>query len=224
MPSLNYPNLFHYSCRMNPLPRLSPRLSVIYELIEKLQQQYPYPCIWDCCCDHGYLGIKILANELCEKIIFVDQLTHLIEQLSGKLAESEGRHELITADAGELSFKAGQRHLVILAGVGGDTSVEIVEAIEDRHPAVQIDYIFCPSTSQKALREYLANNNFQQAYEGLVCDNKRYYEILYVKGKAVANKQARISLSCTLWNKDNPDHQRYLKKINTPRGSKKTRR
>ena len=74
------------------------------------------------------------------------------------------------------------------------------------------------------MREYLTNNNFQQAFEDLVLDNKRYYEILYVKGKAINNKQARVSLSCTLWNKDNPEHQRYLKKINAPRGSKKNRR
>jgi len=210
---------------MNPLPRLSPRLNAIYELIEELQQQSPYSCVWDCCCDHGYLGIKILANELCEKTVFVDQLTHLIEQLSIRLGTfDESRHELITADAGELNFNDKLRHLVLLAGVGGETSVEIVKAIEDRHPAVQIDYIFCPSTSQKALREYLTNNNFQQAFEDLVLDNKRYYEILYVKGKAIDNKQARVSLSCTLWNKDNSEHQHYLKKINAPRGSKKNRR
>ena len=159
---------------MNPLPRLSPRLNAIYELIEELQYQYPYPCVWDCCCDHGHLGIKILVNGLSDKIIFVDQLMHLIEQLSVRLGTfDESRHELITADAGELNFNDELRHLVILAGVGGETSVEIVKAIEDRHPAVQIDYIFCPSTSQKALREYLTNNNFQQAFEDLVLDNKR---------------------------------------------------
>lgn len=208
---------------MKTQPSLSPRLNAIYELIESLQQHSPYPRIWDCCCDHGYLGIKILASKLCEKIIFVDQLPHLIDQLSHKLSAFDGSYELKTADAGDLSFNLLQRHLVILAGIGGDTSVEILESIENRHPDVQIDYIFCPSTSQKALRKYLVNNNFHQAYEGLVCDNKRYYEIIYVNGKVVEKEQTRVSLSCTLWNKNNPDHQRYLKKINVPRGSKKTR-
>jgi len=210
---------------MNPLPSLGPRLNAIYKLVAKIQQQSPYPCIWDCCCDHGYLGIKILGNELCEKILFVDQLPHLIEQLSSKLLVFDtGKHELIAADAADLSFNADQRHLVILAGVGGDTSVEIVRAIESKHPTVQIDYIFCPSTSQKSLREYLAHYNFALASESLVCDNKRYYEILYVKGKILGSDHRKVSLSCDLWDKDNSDQQRYLRKINAPRGSKKPKR
>ena len=210
---------------MNPTSSLSPRLNAIYELVEQIQQQRPYPTIWDCCCDHGYLGIKILGNDLCAKMIFVDQLPHLIEQLTHKLAPFDtGKHELITADAGDLSFSAEQRHLVILAGVGGDTSVEIVKAIENNHPTTQIDYIFCPSSSKKTLREYLAHNEFSLAAENLVSDNKRYYEILWVKGKPEGKDYSKVSLSCNLWDKDNPDQQRYLNKINTPRGSKKPKR
>ena len=210
---------------MNPSSKLSPRLNALYELVVNTQQQSPYPCIWDCCCDHGYLGIKILADDLCEKMVFVDQLPHLIEQLSNKLAPFDtGRHELIAADAADLSFSADQRHLVILAGVGGDTSVEIVKTIESNHPAAQIDYLLCPSSSKKTLREYLANNEFSLVDESLVYDNRRYYEILLVKGKTGGNDYSKVSLNCNLWDEENPDHQRYLNKINAPRGSKKPKR
>ena len=210
---------------MNPLARLSPRLNSIFELIGKIQEDQPYPYIWDCCCDHGYLGIKILANEMCEKMVFVDKLPHIIEQLNNKLAPFDtGKHELITADAGELKFSADQKHLVILAGVGGDTSVEIVKSIEINHPAIQIDYIFCPSSSKKTLREYLAQNKFALLDETLVSDNKRYYEILLVKGKASGDDYSKVSPACELWDEDNPEHQRYLNKINAPRGSKKPKR
>jgi tRNA (adenine22-N1)-methyltransferase len=210
---------------MNPLSRLSPRLNAIYELVDQVQRDHPYSTIWDCCCDHGYLGIKILANGLCEKMVFVDQLPHLIEQLDNKLAPFDtGRHTLIVADAGGLRLDASQHHLVILAGVGGDTSVDIVKSIKSNHPTGRIDYIFCPSSSKKTLREYLAHNEFGLLEERLVCDNKRYYEILLVKGKCIGKEYSKVSLSCGLWDEDNPDHQRYLKKINTPRGSKKPKR
>ena len=200
---------------MNPSSRLGPRLNAILELVTRLQQQNPYSCIWDCCCDHGYLGIKILVEDLCEKLIFVDQLAHIIEQLSSRLAPfCTGKHELITADAGDLCFDSQQRHLVILAGVGGVNMVQIINAIEHKHPNVQIDYIFCPSTGQHTLREFLAAGDFGLLYETLACENQRYYEILFCQGKATVSELPRVSLSCEMWEADNPDHQRFLNKIN----------
>lgn len=210
---------------MNPSSSLGPRLNAIHELVAGIQQKNSYPCIWDCCCDHGYLGIKILSENLCEKLLFVDQLPHIINELAERLAPySNGKYELIAADAGELSFATQQRHLVILAGVGGECTVEIISAIESKHPDVQIDYIFCPSTSQNALREYLAENNFGLLFESIVCEKKRCYEIIFVQGKAMKNELPRVLASCNLWEEDNPVHQRYLSKINKPRGSKKPRR
>ena len=215
---------------MNPSSRLGPRLNTILEYVSRVQQDKAYPYIWDCCCDHGYLGIKILSENLCEKLIFVDQLPHLIEQLSKKLApfcmqnNNVGEYELITADAGELKFNSKLRHLVILAGIGGETTVEIVTTIEENHPNVQIDYIFCPSASHTALREYLAVNEFGLEFETLACEKQRYYEIMFVKGKATSNELPRVSLTCTLWEKANDNHQRYLAKINAPRTSKKPKR
>ena len=210
---------------MNPSSKLGPRLSSIYDLIIQTQQKKPYLYIWDCCCDHGYLGIKILANKLCEKVVFVDQLPHLIEQLNNKLAPFDiGRHELITANAGNLNFNANTRNLVILAGVGGDTSVDIVQSIIKNHPSGLIDFIFCPSSSKQTLRKYLAQNKFGLLDEKLVYDNKRYYEILFVKRTSEESDESKVLLNCGLWEDENPDHQRYLKKINTPRTSKKSKR
>jgi len=210
---------------MNPSSKLGPRLSSIYDLIIQMQQKKPYLYIWDCCCDHGYLGIKILANKLCEKVVFVDQLPHLIEQLNNKLAPFDiGRHELITANAGNLNFNANTRNLVILAGVGGDTSVDIVQSIIKNHPSGLIDFIFCPSSSKQTLRKYLAQNKFGLLDEKLVYDNKRYYEILFVKRTSEESDESKVLLNCGLWEDENPDHQRYLNKINTPRTSKKSKR
>ena len=172
---------------MNPSSSLGPRLNAVLELVRQLQIQNPYPCIWDCCCDHGYLGIKILIDNLCEKLVFVDQVPHIIEQLTEKLAPfSTGKHDLITADAGELCFDSRQRHLVLLAGLGGERTVHIIKSIQKRHPLVHIDYIFCPSGRQNVLREYLQEQGFDLAFERTAYENRRYYEIYFVAGKTVA--------------------------------------
>ena len=210
---------------MNPSASIGSRLNAILELVTDVQQKEPYPYIWDCCCDHGYLGIKILSHDLCEKLVFVDQLPHIIEHLTDRIAPySTGKHELITADAGDLVFDSQNRHLVILAGVGGECIIEIVSEIESNHPDVQIDYIFCPSSKQSILREYLSSQSMGLLFESIVCEKKRCYEIIYVQGKAEIGSLPAVSLTCDLWDMDNEDHQQYLKKINTPRVSKKPKR
>lgn len=207
---------------MHPSSRLGPRLNAIFELVVDVQQKRPYTFIWDCCCDHGYLGIKILSENLCDKLIFVDQLPHLIEQLTHKLEPFvTGKHQLIAAPAGDLNFELQQRHLVIIAGVGAETVVQIMQDIECRHENVDIDYILCPSTIKNILREYLFKERFGLLFEQLVCENKRYYEIILVRGNALNSELPIVSESCEMWDENNADHQRYLKKINTARVSKK---
>jgi len=210
---------------MNPSAGLGLRLNAILNLITDIQQKSPYPCIWDCCCDHGYLGIKILSQNLCEKLIFVDQLPHIIDQLAVKIAPFDtGKHELIAADAGDLVFDPQYRHLVILAGVGGECIIDIVDKIELNHSDTQIDYIFCPSSRHNILREYLSLKNVGLLYEDIVCEKKRCYEIIYVQGKTESGLLPSVSLVSDLWDMNKVEHQQYLKKINRPRVSKKPKR
>jgi len=210
---------------MPPSSQLGSRLHAIFEIVKEAQKNQNYSSIWDCCCDHGYLGIKMLREDLCKKIIFVDKLPHIIESLSLKLAPfNTGKHELKAADASDLEFDLQCKHLVIVAGVGGETSPEIVESIEKNHSHVHIDYLFCPSARQKELREYLADQQFGLLSEHLVGEKKRYYEILLVRQPARACELAAVPLSCNLWDDENVDQQRFLKKMNTPRQSKKPKR
>jgi tRNA (adenine22-N1)-methyltransferase len=169
---------------MNPSSRLGPRLNAILELVAQVQQQKAYSCAWDCCCDHGYLGIKILTENLCERMVFVDQVPHIIEQLAKKLEPfCTGKHKLISADVGQLNFNLDQLHLVILAGVGGERTVQIISAIKRNNPNARIDYIFCPSTSRGVLRKYLLEKGLSIKFESSVCENRRFYEIMFVEDK-----------------------------------------
>ena len=210
---------------MNIILKLSPRLNSIFEWIQQAKKQKPYDEIWDCCCDHGYLGINILSAKLCEKLIFVDQLPHIIKNLQDKLQSFEmSNHEFIVADAGNLKFDSTQKHLVILAGVGGECSVDIIQRIEKEHKNIEIDYIICPSASQLFLRKYLHEEKFNSLDEKIVCEKNRCYEIFFVSRKATNKPSLHVPIKCDLWKDDNKQHQAYLKKINGLRGSKKPKR
>lgn len=98
------------------------------------QKEKRYTCIWDCCCDHGFLGIKILADDLCDQLIFVDSVAPIMAKLAARLRPyPPGRYVLLTQDAGTLRFHPDRQHLVILAGLGGEQIVDIVRAIKATH-------------------------------------------------------------------------------------------
>ncbi len=197
---------------------LGPRLNAIYSLVEHAQEslQKRYDSVWDSCCDHGYLGVKILANQLCSKMHFVDHKPHIIDQLKRRIAryniaEFEGCYQALAQDVGTLCFAQKQRHLVIIAGVGGEQTINMMSAINKQNSLTNIDFILCPTTTQFDLREYLSGENFYVNYESLVTEKGRDYELLYVTINSTSHKP--ITLTGAMWQPQNPCHQRYLNKL-----------
>ncbi|NIB38087.1 hypothetical protein HBA55_00740 [Pseudomaricurvus alkylphenolicus] len=195
-------------------PSLGARLNAIADLVASAPE--PYSHIWDCCCDHGYLGIHLIRQQLCGKVIFVDQVPHLIEELKPRLCEFASEHyDAIAGDAGQLRIDSQHRNLVIIAGVGGECMVDILSRLEVNNSLAQLDFIFCPTTSQYDLREYLANREFGLLYESLVTEKGRDYELIYAQGSCRSSSQPQVSLTGQLWDRKNALHSRHLKKLIT---------
>lgn len=197
---------------------LGARLNAVFELVceAQLKPASAYDKVWDCCCDHGYLGAKLLAAGVSPAVAFVDQQAHIIEQLAAKLQTLDdgsltGRYEALACDAGTLNLLPGLRHLVILAGVGGEHIVDILAAIHTQHPAADIDYILCPTTTQFDLREYLVAEDFDLQHEQLVAEKGRDYEVI-LTSRAVFTGE-NVTLVGNMWDPKNPDHLRYQNKL-----------
>lgn len=197
---------------------LGPRLDAIFDLVTQEQQDQRYDNLWDCCCDHGYLGMKLLAAKLGADVCFVDQVPHIVSQLKDKLDDlterglSPSNYQTITADAAQLSFAEQQRHLVILAGVGGEHIVDILRAIEQQDHRCRIDYLLCPTTTQFDLREFLIAEAFGVKHEQLVAEKGRDYEVLLVTAKQSPVWSAVTPVG-RMWDANNPDHKRYQTKL-----------
>ncbi|UTW14356.1 tRNA (adenine(22)-N(1))-methyltransferase TrmK [Marinobacterium rhizophilum] len=174
-----------------------------------------YDHIWDCCCDHGLLGAQLLTRQAAPCIHFVDRVPALMGDLEQKLlrfcplqptqlptppsvqAPIKGSSEwhLHCLDVATLPLQqhAG-RHLVIIAGVGGDLMIQLVSAIHSAHPTADIDFLLCPVHHQFALRQQLIRLGFGLRNEALVEENRRCYEILLLCTPA-ARCQAADSIS-----------------------------
>ncbi|MCW3171095.1 tRNA (adenine(22)-N(1))-methyltransferase [Shewanella subflava] len=167
--------------------KLSHRLSHIVKMIPP---QYEH--IWDCCCDHGLLGAQILDQKLSTTTHFVDIVPELMQQVEHKLqlfyplnTDTPPHWQVHCIDVAQLPLHQYQgRQLVIIAGVGGDLMLQMVQQLMNAHPSLSLDFLLCPVHHVAKLRAMLNASYCQLLDEQLICDNMRYYELLYISRPA----------------------------------------
>lgn len=160
--------------------------------LQQIESMIPagYNHIWDTCCDHGLLGATLLQKTVAPNVHFVDIVPELIAELEAKLhkfsekltpAGSSATWHTHCLDTATLPFSQYPgKHLVIIAGVGGDLTQQIITTILHNHPSQEIDFLLCPVHHEYALRKQLIHLNLRLYNEVLVQENQRIYEVLYV--------------------------------------------
>ncbi|MGB1262435.1 MAG: tRNA (adenine(22)-N(1))-methyltransferase [Cognaticolwellia sp.] len=173
--------------------KLSKRLQQIEKMVSS-----PYAHIWDCCCDHGLLGMALLSHQSSSTVHFVDIVPDLMAKLTHKLERffSNATWQSHCIDVAKLPLTQYQgKHLVIIAGVGGDLMMQFIAAITQQHKHLELDFLLCPVHHQYALRQQLIALNFTLKDEVLIEDNQRFYEIMLVSSssKELSEKHRKIS-------------------------------
>lgn len=199
---------------LNKTVKIGKRLQQIEQMISK---QYTH--IFDCCCDHGLLGFRLLNAQIAQTVHFVDIVPELlaqIEQTLHKYWQGEKQSwQVHCMDAGKLPlnlFSAEpqtDKHLVIIAGVGGELMIELLQSLLPLSAHYNIEYILCPVHHNYKVRQFLIKNHFALLNESLVFENKRGYEVLHV------SLDAALPLSLVgsiMWDFSNPLHLDYLHK------------
>jgi tRNA (adenine22-N1)-methyltransferase len=169
--------------------KLSKRLQQIEKMVTS---QYSH--IWDCCCDHGLLGFALLSRQASSNIHFVDIVPALMAKLENKLHRfyAISTWETHCLDVAKLPIAQYEgKHLIIIAGIGGDLMIQFIEAIVQQHKNVNIDFLLCPVHHQFALRQKLIALNLSLKDEVLIEDNQRFYEIILVSSSS--DKNSKIS-------------------------------
>jgi len=149
-----------------------------------------YTHIWDCCCDHGLLGATLLERNLAPFIHFVDIVPQLMIDIEKKLLRfhPEDRNlvnspqwKVHCLDVATLPIiEHSGKHLVIIAGVGGDLITHFIQAISRCNPTADIHYLLCPVHHLYHVRKSLIDLDFYLLDERLIKENRRFYELLLV--------------------------------------------
>lgn len=195
--------------------KLGKRLKVIDQLVDKT-----YDHIWDCCCDHGLLGLNLLARNAGSVIHFVDSVQALIDELSSQLlvienhAEYSGQPSLSSQwqlhciSAEDINLNPHNSNLIIIAGVGGDLLIKLVNSIAAKYPNQGLDFILCPVHHNYKVRQALIDLKLGLVNEIIVKENKRFYEVIYVSTES--SRSLSSVGSSNMWERSRVDGQEYL--------------
>ena len=191
---------FNSACVKNYKMKIPQRLKHIDAMITR-----DYDHIWDCCCDHGLLGLMILERETSKMVHFVDVVESILIDLREKLEKyfplqsSRSKwlihHQdlnflrLLNQDDCQLSNRTEETHLVIIAGVGGEQLIEFLDSIIHSHRDLYLEFILCPVHHNFKVRSRLIDLGLYCINECLIEENNRYYEILHVCTK---NKKSSV--------------------------------
>lgn len=200
---------------------LGKRLACIATQISKAHKSKPFDQIWDCCCDHGYLGIALMHHfskqaEQPPQINFIDQVEHITQQLRTTLNAPEyknfqQRFQVITKDSGQLIFPPTQNHCIIIAGVTTNGMLKQIKQILSNHPLQELDFILCPTRGIYDLRHFLISEEMSLINEFYIKENDRHYEVLHVTSQSKkTNSFKELSPIGDFWHCENTEHLEYL--------------
>ncbi|WP_037027271.1 tRNA (adenine(22)-N(1))-methyltransferase [Psychromonas aquimarina] len=196
--------------------KLSLRLQQIDSMVSR-----EYDHIWDCCCDHGFLGLNLLKRQAAQTVHFVDIVPDLLKQIEAKLNSEFARKLQLNAwhvhcmDAADLPVELyskdvlKDKHLVIIAGVGGELLIELIQSLIKRFAAYQVEFLLCPVHHNYKVRQFLIEQKLGLINESLICENNRYYEVLHV---AAGAPQSVSNVGSIMWDFNNKKHINYLDK------------
>ncbi len=197
---------------LNQSVKLGLRLQAIEQMVIR-----HYDHIWDCCCDHGLLGMRLLERNTADTVHFVDVVESLVDQVSHNLSINPElypaeRWQALCEDVAQLplsevSAAKDSSHLVIIAGVGGDLLFDLVEAIHTANPESYIEFLLCPVRQHYHVRESLLTLGMKLLNESLVFENSLFYEILHVASEA---EEELTPVGSKMWDFSDNDHRSYL--------------
>lgn len=173
-----------------------------------------YDHIWDCCCDHGLLGLLLLEKRKAPHVHFVDIVPDLLQTLEQKLKkyyQGDDSWYVHCIDVALLPIQQYQqaKHLVIIAGIGGQLLVELLAKLLPLTASLNIEFIISPVHHNYQLRSFLRKQNCGLLAEQLVEEKQRFYEVLHISSQAGTQVSP---VGDVMWDFTNSKHQAYLEK------------
>lgn len=188
-----------------------------------------YADVWDLCCDHGRLGLHLHqvlnapTNHSRTRVHLVDCVPSIIESLSAKYSSllSDSYLSAYCVDAGDISLPSEGRQLILIAGIGAGTMVDIVHKVIRRlgmasssGAEASVEFMLSPNFNALELRDVLRQQPLELLKEEFVTDKGQHHEHLHLRYNPAVDASRRVTpVGSHLWSPLTKDKQTYLKKL-----------
>ena len=188
------------------------RLLAIVNLIEKNKK------VIDIGTDHGLVPLYLAKNDISKEILATDISENSLSKLVDSLDEETSKYIKTMVTDGFDGIKKDDNQVAIIAGMGANTIMEIIEKNLDF--AQNLDYMILASNiGNEKLRAFLLENSFEIMEDFLVNENKKYYDII----KASFGKKEAYDLSEIYFGRDNIEKRSPLLKEKLDQDYKKNK-
>lgn len=181
------------------LPKLSPRLLAIAEMVPKCQ------LLGDVGTDHGKLPLYLIRIGRVDRAIATDISSNSLDKLRSVLVEDSvaDQIECIVSD-GLLAFQQAVPDVVVIAGMGGKLIMDMFQRAPGIRDRVQ-RFILQPNTNESELRSFLHQQGLRIEDETCIWDAGHFYQILsVVKGEERYEKQSHYLYGYLNLTRQNP--------------------
>lgn len=194
-------------------PKLSKRLQAIYDLVPQSN------VLADIGSDHAMLPIALVLNGKVTRA-YASEVNEGPYEASVKNIEKYDVSNYVSAVLSDGISELGKDVTTIsICGMGGSLIVDILDKDKDKLESVTT-LVLEPNNNEESVRIWLMNNGFEIAFEKLIEEDGRYYEIIKaVKGNVIYNKEELLFGPVLLKEKSDifvakwSNHHDYLLKV-----------
>ncbi|MFK8137106.1 MAG: SAM-dependent methyltransferase [Bdellovibrionales bacterium] len=121
----------------------------------------PNTDFYDLCCDHGFIGIEALKRENFKRVIFIDQVSEIIDRLVVRFEKSiqwipkQSEYLFLCQDVIEIEFSI--HGTLVIAGVGGQLILKTLKGLLDKNKLKAKRIIINPLKNPQKTLEHLNN-------------------------------------------------------------------
>ena len=188
--------------------KISPRLKLIASFVPEGAR------IADIGTDHGYVPVYLAQTGRIQSALAMDIGKGPLMRAKEHIDEykPEGIPIETRLSDGLKELKPGEADTVIIAGMGGELEIRILE--EGRHVRDSIrTWVLSPQSDLEKVRRYLEQEALKIAEEAMICDEGKYYTVMkVVNGKMHCKTVGDYRYGPCLLRKKDPVLREYLQK------------
>ena len=187
--------------------RLSKRLEMVASFVERGSR------VADIGTDHGFLPIVLVERGICPCALAMDVREGPLKRAREHVREHglDGKVECRLSD-GLAKLKPGEADTAVMAGMGGELIVHILEQGRDMWEHLR-RVVLSPQSEMDKVRRYLEEEGFSIEREDMVVEDGKFYVVMGVgRGRMKLSGQAQYLYGKRLIEERNPVLARFLLK------------